>query len=82
MSESRCLSCVALEQKVINQQRQIVALERRIKALEQKIEFARRVAFGIINEADGVMTSHCPRGTWAMAKGKKAAATEIESCLS
>lgn len=74
---SDCQNCPHLQAQVSHLQAENRRLLIEVAMLRRIIADARAECMALANEADGVMAGHVPRGTWALARGRKEAAVKV-----
>lgn len=78
---SNCLGCAIAGLQIAMLKNQVRQQQNRIKRLEQIIINGRVECDAIMRGSNKVMSEHCPRGTWSLAKGAGAAASRVKSKL-
>lgn len=76
-----CPGCISREITIRLQRRQIEALEAEVLRLNRIISNGQAAAAGIVSYSTRTMQEHQPRGTWALLRGRKEAALEIDQVL-
>lgn len=76
-----CPGCISRQITIEMQRRQIAALEAEVTRLKRIISNGQAAAAGIVSYSTRTMQEHQPRGTWALLRGRKEAAIEIDRCL-